>query len=646
MKTPVMPYAVTAMALIALAALFRTSGLLPTIPVFAVAILASYGIRARMEPGGIFPWVLRAFLVFLVFTLTPESDGSDLALGGSRARNIVGQLWATEMTLRFWWRVADPAKNRLLVLLFSGFLFLSASNTFDDQYIRYLAPLYVISVAATALTYRSRPDATRSMALRLVLLALAISLGFGGYYTIYSNKGRLNELGDRILSQQRNPFEATGMAATPQLGETFGLRGSNARVLRIENFAGDSHWRGMAFETYIYGRWTPAFGDRTYRGINSSELSPPGAASRPAAKTMQVTRLINDPLVFAPLQTIAVAPTEAQNGEWSPENGGPIRINARSPFVYGVTIAENEAFQGLLATPNRPPELKKYLQLPPDFDKRIPELARRITARTKTDREKADAIANYLILNYPYNLTIKVTTRDPLVDFLFAEPKKGAHCEYFAASAALLLRCVGVPARYVTGYYAHEELFPGAVIVRGKDAHAWCEAWVNGVGWRTVEATPGDGRPDGDPTRVEWWRRAWEWAQDRWEAFRAFLSNLPIEASYTLLVLTGIGIAWYLYARSRRRQLLLPDVGYKAPDAQLAALAIRFEREFARRGTPFSETLPYSESLARREDKDAPLIAQGKIFVERYNNLRFGNRDDAAAIDSLKRIIETMESEK
>ena len=60
---------------------------------------------------------------------------------------------------------------------------------------------------------------------------------------------------------------------------------------------------------------------------------------------------------------------------------------------------------------------------------------------------------------------------------------------------ALLLRARGIPARIVTGYYATE--FNNVALefqVRQSDAHAWCEVWVDGWGWLTLDPTPPDYR--------------------------------------------------------------------------------------------------------------------------------------------------------
>jgi transglutaminase-like putative cysteine protease len=102
---------------------------------------------------------------------------------------------------------------------------------------------------------------------------------------------------------------------------------------------------------------------------------------------------------------------------------------------------------------------------------------------------------------------------DPVSNFLL--DKRAAHCEYFASAAAVLLRCVGVPSRYVVGYYAHESDGDG-LIVRQRDAHAWTECYIDGVGWVAVDATPAMGARK--QACVAWWQRAWEKTQDRFGA--------------------------------------------------------------------------------------------------------------------------------
>ncbi len=78
--------------------------------------------------------------------------------------------------------------------------------------------------------------------------------------------------------------------------------------------------------------------------------------------------------------------------------------------------------------------------------------------------------------------------RDPLKHFLL-EGRAG-HCEYFASATTLLLRQLGIPARYVVGYSIQEwnedlQMY----IVRQRHAHAWAIAYI-GDRWIPVDTTP------------------------------------------------------------------------------------------------------------------------------------------------------------
>jgi len=79
--------------------------------------------------------------------------------------------------------------------------------------------------------------------------------------------------------------------------------------------------------------------------------------------------------------------------------------------------------------------------------------------------------------------------RAPLDAFL-ADTRAG-FCQHFSGAMALLLRMGGVPARVASGFS------PGGRrgrdeewVVRDRDAHAWVEAWFDGLGWVTFDPTP------------------------------------------------------------------------------------------------------------------------------------------------------------
>ena len=81
------------------------------------------------------------------------------------------------------------------------------------------------------------------------------------------------------------------------------------------------------------------------------------------------------------------------------------------------------------------------------------------------------------------------------VQYFLMNSKKG-YCKHFATAGALLLRTLGVPARYASGYIVAPEDFvrtEGGYAASVKDvaAHSWVEIYLDDIGWVPVEMTPG-----------------------------------------------------------------------------------------------------------------------------------------------------------
>lgn len=130
-----------------------------------------------------------------------------------------------------------------------------------------------------------------------------------------------------------------------------------------------------------------------------------------------------------------------------------------------------------------------YLPLPEDLPDEIRELAGKVTQGCSTDFEKLTAIERYLQENYTYTLTPSLPGNNEDLLLHMVEVKEG-YCTWFATASAVMLRTLDIPARYVEGY---RTVIPRqtSVILRHEEAHAWCEAYIEGYGWYVVEATPG-----------------------------------------------------------------------------------------------------------------------------------------------------------
>jgi transglutaminase-like putative cysteine protease len=133
-----------------------------------------------------------------------------------------------------------------------------------------------------------------------------------------------------------------------------------------------------------------------------------------------------------------------------------------------------------------------YLQIPKSTTPHLSSLAEEITANLTDDYEKAQALEKHLRTNYTYTLdTIFDNSSEDIVEtFLF--DKKYGHCKYFATSMTMMLRSLGIPARFVTGYVASTyNPLTGYYEVRPINHHAWVEAWIKPYGWLMFEPTPG-----------------------------------------------------------------------------------------------------------------------------------------------------------
>ncbi len=133
---------------------------------------------------------------------------------------------------------------------------------------------------------------------------------------------------------------------------------------------------------------------------------------------------------------------------------------------------------------------RNCLTLPDGVSDELRALAQRITADCETDSEKLAAIEAYLQTNYSYTRSPSpVPEGETLLDYLLFESKEG-YCTWFASAAAILGRLSGVPTRYVQGFRI--ELETGRPdLIGNADSHAWCEGYISGFGWMTVDATPG-----------------------------------------------------------------------------------------------------------------------------------------------------------
>lgn len=136
---------------------------------------------------------------------------------------------------------------------------------------------------------------------------------------------------------------------------------------------------------------------------------------------------------------------------------------------------------------------KRYTKLPEKLPDRVYRLAEQITEPYDNNYDKLKAIEAYLN-EYSYTKRpAKIAKDQDFVDGFLFDTKEG-YCTYFASAMAVLGRCIGIPTRYVEGYICYfDEKVDSQYAIRNQNAHAWMEAYFEGVGWVAFEPSTGYG---------------------------------------------------------------------------------------------------------------------------------------------------------
>lgn len=142
-----------------------------------------------------------------------------------------------------------------------------------------------------------------------------------------------------------------------------------------------------------------------------------------------------------------------------------------------------------------------YLDIPDAVKQGLAALGPIPPARSLSEkRQRVEDIRRFLAENYSYTRSPgKTPAGKDFITYFLTESKKG-YCTSFASAAVMLLRASGIPARYAAGLTVGADEIKGAPLSEGglhrlsindHHAHAWAEVYVDGLGWRPVEMTPG-----------------------------------------------------------------------------------------------------------------------------------------------------------
>lgn len=704
MKGTTLHWTAYVISLLAMGVLQLSEGNSFVLPLLMVAFAASAFVPYRFGDSRAPVWMLRLALwgVIIGLDLNRPDTPANAFFTSHAQLNWTGELFAAELMIQAWKRRPEGGGRGIATLLLSGLVFLIASNVQDNAfffgrasfpYILYAAPIYMFfallamryfreprpgsialsSVASGSITQTDSEDTARDTeqigraahTLRVsyaLTVVLAIGLGLGIHVGFRRFRSELTTLGMKMLNERQ--YRMNGISTSPYLRATDRLKGSAERVLVIQGKNDNPHWRVMAFHLYQRGGWGPASEARrsTKVTILKNEIGSGRRMPRSGStETLTVTRVsTNGGLLCAPLNTTSLDPLENEEMRWAKEFG-PVSVKRGTLNDYSVDVSRDETFQGPFCTPPIPKERKLLEAVPDEIEPEVHALARTIVLGIPAQdrRAQARAIEQYLLANHKYALSYTPGPGDQVSNFLL---KKGAaHCEFFASSAVILARCVGIPSRYVIGFYAHESDGPTKTIVRYQDAHAWAECWIEGTGWITIDGTPASGRPDVLSQSVPSWQRFTERLQDITQRIQEWLGGANSwKAGFAIGIVVFCVLGWQWWQQHRRT---VPGsegiITYAAPDVSLAELSLRFNKLCTARGLTCPPQKTWQEHLQSLTNAPIPVpspqpgkesdvapslnIDLALRFQRAYNAARFGPPPTPAQIDTLKEMLTELE---
>ncbi len=344
-------------------------------------------------------------------------------------------------------------------------------------------------------------------------LVAALFAGYVGHIGLHRLQLLIEDKGMEwfmdAIREERDPFRST-----TAFGEVGVLKQSNRilyRVKRTRGVAVPLLLRGAAFNTYRnavwYARKAP-FKQTLQPGISGGtwQLSDEHACDR----TIYVAGRLKKGRGILPLPTGAARLDDLPAAGAARNRLGVVRVDGGPDLLnYAVCYTPGESSDGL-------PD-KDDLQIPAAEQKAVGEIIAAWGLSGQSPPAAARIIREQFATEFGYTLDLSghPVGKTPIAAFL--TQTRAGHCEYFGTATVFILRALGIPARYVSGY-AVQEMDPWSrdLVVRSRHAHAWAQAHIDGR-WVNLDTTPSTW-VEFESARAGLWQPVtdlWAWVQYR-----------------------------------------------------------------------------------------------------------------------------------
>ena len=314
---------------------------------------------------------------------------------------------------------------------------------------------------------------------------------------------------------------------------------SDGDLVNLGSFAADSdetalnvtmdtpqklYLRGMTADTYTGSAWKPLSADAYQDGsglfywLHESDFYSQTSirqAMQLADTTMQpVAMNIQNVSACRKYQYLpyALAGTDSLNAAQIGDDQNQVENDTQDLTYLAGSIPQWYQTASWLAAHQTEPEVADYLAKEESYrnfvykyDLQLTDTAAGVCEQILDDGETKEEHTLSEILELVRNTLDEKLEYDPdtvtyngsndFFQYTMEQSKRGYSVQY-ATAATLMLRYLGVPSRYVEGYYVSKQdvadVAPGDTITVTKgQAHAWAEYYLDGIGWIPFEVTPG-----------------------------------------------------------------------------------------------------------------------------------------------------------
>lgn len=277
------------------------------------------------------------------------------------------------------------------------------------------------------------------------------------------------------------------------------------------------YWRVESKAVYTGSGWTYGEDYLTYmEQLSSKNVTLTEMENAHSLKDMETIQLkFNSPLSYYPLpygkKSVTVSSDQAgfrffwESARLDPEKpvDSVIAEIAWNDFDYELSDLRDVKIA-------QPDATVDYLQLPQLYSEKVSQLALELTQDKTSMLDKVLAIQEYLKFDGRFRYS-KVDTdfpdsgQDYVEGFLF--DSKIGYCDNFSSAMVVMLRAIGIPARWTKGFASGEVVEKSAegdrYEIRNKNAHSWPEVFFEGYGWLPFEPTPTFSQPLEEASAVE-----------------------------------------------------------------------------------------------------------------------------------------------